>query len=82
MDKPSDPTQKDSQKNTPEQANAALKWSGLAFQMMAMIGLGVWGGMWLDKKLALTFPAFTLGLSLLGVVGSLVMVFREATKES
>jgi ATP synthase protein I len=73
--------QKEGQKvEAAENANTVAKWSGLAFQMMAMIGLGVWGGMWLDKKLELAFPAFTLGLSLLGVVGSLVMVIRQATK--
>lgn len=72
--------EENSKRKAAEEVNSAAKWSGLAFQMLAAIGLGVWGGMWLDKKLGLTFPAFTLSLSLLGVVGSLVMVFRQVAQ--
>ncbi len=70
---------KDEPKPT-EQVNAYARWGGIAFQMMAMIGLGVWGGMWLDKAMELTFPAFTLGLALIAVVGSMYLVYRQAIK--
>lgn len=60
--------------------NSYAKWSGLGFQMLAAIGLGVWGGLWLDKKFNMQFPAFTVGLSLLGVVTSLVIVYRQVVK--
>ncbi len=42
------------------------KYSGLAFQMIAFILIGVFGGIKLDKWLKLDFPVFTLVLSLFG----------------
>ena len=57
------------------------KWSGLAFQMLASIGLCTWGGIWLDERLQTRFPVWTLCLALLGVVASLVSVIRSIPKE-
>jgi F0F1-type ATP synthase assembly protein I len=42
------------------------RYSGLAFQMVAIILIGVFGGIKLDKWLNLKFPVFTVVLSLLG----------------
>lgn len=41
------------------------KYSSLAFQMVAIILLGVFGGIKLDDWLDLKFPVFTVVLSLL-----------------
>jgi hypothetical protein len=41
------------------------KYSSLAFQMLAIILLGVFGGIKLDEWLELKFPVFTVVLSLL-----------------
>ena len=60
--------------------NKYAKYSGLGFQMLAAIGLGVWGGMKLDDRLNLKFPAFTIGLSCLALVGSLILLIRNLTQ--
>jgi len=46
--------------------NNYAKYSGLAFQMIAIILLGVFGGIKLDDWLNLKFPVFTVILSLTG----------------
>jgi len=51
-----------------ESSSAYLKYTGLAFQMLAVILLFVIGGIKLDEYLQLTFPIFTLVLSLTGVI--------------
>ncbi len=56
------------------------KWSGMAFQMLATIGLCTWGGIWLDDHYQMKFPVWTLSLALLGVVASLVSVIRSIPK--
>jgi hypothetical protein len=47
--------------------------------MMVTIGLGVWGGIKLDEWLGLR-PLFTVSLSLLAVIGSLVQLIRGLPK--
>jgi hypothetical protein len=47
--------------------------------MMITIGLGVWGGIKLDEWLNLR-PLFTVSLSLLAVIGSLVQLIRGLPK--
>jgi hypothetical protein len=49
--------------------------------MFATIALGVWGGMKLDAWLNLKFPAFSVTLSVLAVVGSLVLLIKNLPKE-
>lgn len=61
--------------------NAALKYSGLAFQMAAIIGVCVWLGMKLDAWQQLKTPWFTLGLALFGVIGAMFRVIREANED-
>jgi F0F1-type ATP synthase assembly protein I len=55
----------DQQKTTKGLSNYA-KYSSLAFQMVAIILIGVFGGIKLDDWLNLNFPWFTVFLSLLG----------------
>lgn len=57
-----------------------VKYSGLAFQMLVTIGIGVWGGIKLDEWLGLS-PLFTVVLSLVAVIGSLVLLIRGLPKE-
>ena len=60
---------------------AVMKYSGLAFQMLAIIGGGAWLGTWLDGKFG-TQPWLTIGLLLLGVFVAVFQVIRSLTKES
>jgi len=52
-------------------------FSGIAFEMAAIIGLGVWIGRYVDKKIGLKIPWFTILLSLLGVFLALYYTFSS-----
>ncbi len=60
--------------------NAYLRYSGLGLQMAGIILLSIWAGRWLDARLALNFPAFTLVLALLGISGAMAFLFRETRR--
>ena len=60
---------------------AVMKYSGLAFQMLAIIGGSAWLGTWLDGRMG-TGPWLTIGLLLLGVFLAVFQVIRSLTKES
>ena len=53
------------------------RYSGMAFQMGAMIFIGVWGGTRLDKLLEFEKPVFTIILSLIGVFGAIYFVIKD-----
>lgn len=60
--------------------NGFLRYSGLAFQMLAAIALAMWGGIKLDGWLGWKFPVWTVTLLLAAVVGSLVGLVRSLPK--
>lgn len=60
--------------------NAYAKYSGLAIQMGAIIGVSVFLGQYLDGVLAFETPWLTIVLSLLGVFVSLYIVIKEVIK--
>lgn len=62
-------------------SNAFLRFSGMAFQMAATIGLGVWGGIQLDKKFPNNAHAWTLSLSLISVGIAMYMVIKDLLKK-
>jgi len=56
------------------------KYSGIAFQMIGIILITVWGGVKLDKLTGWNTPVFTIVLSLLGVFGAIYTVIRDFIK--
>jgi F0F1-type ATP synthase assembly protein I len=58
------------------------KYSGIAFQMLAIIGFFTWLGMWLDERYQSKNPWFTVGLMLLGVFLAMFQIIRSLTKDS
>jgi F0F1-type ATP synthase assembly protein I len=52
---------------TVKSLNSYAKYSNLAFQMIAILLIGVFGGIKIDHWLKLKFPLFTVLLSLLAV---------------
>lgn len=60
--------------------NSYAKYSGLAFQMIAFILIGVFGGIKLDEWLKLDFPIFTVILSLAGTVMALYYGIKDFLK--
>jgi F0F1-type ATP synthase assembly protein I len=65
----------------PEKTSKSLsdyaKYSNLAFQMVAFILIGVFGGIKLDHWLKLEFPIFTIVLSLLGTGFAIYFGIRD-----
>ena len=61
---------------------AVAKYSGLAFQMLAIIGGSAWLGTWLDGRLQTKNPWFTICLLLFGVLVAVFQVIRGLTKDS
>jgi hypothetical protein len=51
----------------------------MAFQMLFMIGLGVFGGIKLDHWLHTKFPLFTVLLSLVAVVSAVYYFVKDLT---
>lgn len=56
------------------------KYSNLAFQMIAIIILGVFGGIKLDQWLHMKFPVFTVVLSLTGTAVAIYFGIKDFLK--
>jgi ATP synthase protein I len=80
MEEPQLPKKKN-QKN-PENSgiNDFARYSGMAFQMVAIILITTWGGIELDKLTGLKTPVFTIILSLLGVVAAIYTAVKDFIK--
>lgn len=61
-------------------SNSYLRYSGIGFQMATIIGLGTWGGWWIDQKTGWEFPLFTLVGSLGSVAGAIWILFRVTSR--
>lgn len=57
-------------------AKSYLHYSGMGFQMAAIIGLGTYGGWWIDQRTGWEFPLFTIVLSLGSIAMALYFLFR------
>jgi F0F1-type ATP synthase assembly protein I len=53
----------------------------MAFQMVAVILIGVYGGVELDRYFELNFPFFTIFLSLTSTMGSIYLVLKDFIKK-
>ncbi len=53
------------------------KYSSLAFQMIATMLIGVFGGIELDKWLNLNFPVFTLLLTIISVILAIYLAIKD-----
>ncbi|CAN5147605.1 hypothetical protein BH23BAC1_BH23BAC1_01790 [soil metagenome] len=63
------------------QINDYLKYTGLAFQMLAVIGLSVWAGLKLDQRFMGGKPIFLIILTFLGIFGSIYTLYRSLPKD-
>jgi hypothetical protein len=61
----------------PNPYNSYLRYSGLAIQLLATIGICGWVGHKIDQWLDLRFPAFMLTLGLIGFAGIMYQVYRS-----
>ena len=58
-----------------------MRYASMATQMLAIIGLGVWGGVKLDAYLGLKVSVFTLVLSLLSVAAAIYPSIKDFIKK-
>lgn len=56
------------------------KYSNMAFQMMAIIGLGTFGGVKLDEFIDWEFPIFTIVFSLASVSMAIYISIKDLLK--
>lgn len=57
--------------------NDFAKYSGIAFQMIAVILFTTWGGIELDKLAKFNTPVFTIILSILGVFAAIYTAVKD-----
>ena len=82
MDKQSQSSKKKSQRRQSQnQINEYVKYSGLAFQMAALILLGYWLGGKIDKWLDLSIPIFTIILILVFLSLSFYSLIKSLPKD-
>jgi F0F1-type ATP synthase assembly protein I len=62
--------------------NSYLKYSSLAFQLLAAIGFFGWLGYKLDQYLNITFPAFMLLFGFVAFAGMMYQVYRSINKDN
>lgn len=60
--------------------NEVLKYSGMGTKMAITILLGIYVGKYLDEKMALNTPWWTLALSIISVAVAIVIVIRDTTR--
>lgn len=68
-------------KKATEKSTSFVQFSGIAFQMLGTIGLGVWAGMKLDQWQNNHRPVWTIVLSLMAIGASLYLFIRQLTKK-
>ncbi len=68
---------KEEGKNREHPLKFYAKYSALGFQMLAIMLAGAFGGRALDNKLDWGFPVFTLVLTILAVIMSIIYGIRE-----
>lgn len=56
------------------------RYSGMAFQMIAIILVTTWGGIQLDKLVKFHTPVFTIILSILGVFAAIYTAVKDFIK--
>jgi F0F1-type ATP synthase assembly protein I len=68
-------------KKPADRLNDYAKYSSMAFQMIAVVLVCIWGGIQLDKLHAFKFPLFTVVLSIFSVFISLYLVLKDLLKK-
>ncbi len=69
----------DKRKRPPLESYA--RYSSIAFQMFAIIGLGIYGGYKLDQWLKIGFPVFTLSMSIISVSAAIYTAVKDLLKK-
>jgi F0F1-type ATP synthase assembly protein I len=74
------PKSSKNQKNNLSNLSDAAKYSTIAFQMIAIILVGVFGGIKLDQVIRFEFPVFTVVLTIVSVIFSMYYAIKDLLK--
>jgi F0F1-type ATP synthase assembly protein I len=66
--------------NKQKKHNPVLRYAGLAFQMMATLGIGVFAGYKLDQQTGWRFPVFLIIFSLLALAILLWQIIKDTRR--
>ncbi|PJJ48635.1 AtpZ/AtpI family protein [Hymenobacter chitinivorans] len=66
--------------NETDRLRAFAKYSGLGFQMLAIIGVCAWGGVKLDEYTHNDKPWYTIGLMVFGLIAATYQVIRSLSR--
>lgn len=58
-----------------------LQYAGFATQLVVALGLGVFAGHWIDKKISISVPVFTWLLPLLILLVMFWKVMKDTSKK-
>jgi ATP synthase protein I len=76
-----EPQKEKNQKKIPNKGlRDFARYSGIGFQMIAIILIATWGGIKLDKLAGFSNPVFTVILSLLGVFAAIYTAIKDFLK--
>ena len=67
--------------NQTKNTNKYLKYSGMAFQLLVLMLTAAYLGKWIDQKLNLENPWFTLGLILLFFFSWFYRLYKDVTSD-
>ncbi len=73
--------EEDNLKKVKNNLKGYAKYSGIAFQMLIVILLGVFGGFKLDKYLELRIPVFTIVGSIVSVSLAIYIAIKDVLKK-
>lgn len=65
----------------PDNNNLLFRYIGLAFQMMATLGVGVFAGYKLDQWIGMSFPLFLIIFSLLALALLLWQIIKDTRRQ-
>ncbi|NLR56999.1 AtpZ/AtpI family protein [Chitinophaga polysaccharea] len=68
------------QNNNDNSRNTLLRYAGLAFQMMATLGLGVFVGYKIDQRIGWRFPVFLIIFSLIALAILLWQIIKDTRR--
>lgn len=75
------PTNQQSPSKKKQPDYSYMRYASMGTQMLVIIGLGVFGGYYLDKYLEFKIPVFTLSLSLLSVAAAIYLSIKDFLKK-
>jgi hypothetical protein len=58
-----------------------LKYAGMSFQLLLIIGVATFIGYWVDKKMSLSIPFMVWLIPLLAIIGTIVKVIKDTSKQ-